>query len=112
MSAIVPCHGVQNRRLLSDVGEFQFAAHACASFASGDISAFHLTGDDESLIHPDLSGRHPMLVIPAETQKNRKIQICPCTPEFCQLLDSTPQGARSGFVFNPQPMGNWPVTPR
>ena len=53
-------------------------------------------------IRVDLSGKFPVLVIPAEYQKSHKDEILPVAPEFAEMLLSTPEDQRTGFVFNPQ----------
>ena len=47
----------------------------------------------------DLSGRRPMLRIPAEAQKSNRDETLPITPEFATLLLSVPERDRRGRVF-------------
>jgi integrase len=47
----------------------------------------------------DLTGRRPMLCIPAVTEKGNQDRLLPITPEFATLLASVPKGERRGRVF-------------
>lgn len=47
----------------------------------------------------DLSGRRPMLRIPAEAEKGNQDRTLPITPEFAELLQTVPQQERRGRVF-------------
>jgi len=47
----------------------------------------------------DLSGRRPMLRIPAEAQKANRDELLPMTPEFAALLAAEPERDRRGRVF-------------
>lgn len=48
----------------------------------------------------DLTGKHPLLGIAAESEKGRQDRLLPLTPDFARwLLDSTPEPDRTGFVF-------------
>ena len=49
----------------------------------------------------DLSGRRPMLRIPAEAEKGNTHRLLPVTPEFAELLRDVPEGQRRGWVFSP-----------
>jgi integrase len=55
--------------------------------------------DDKLCI--DLSGKRPMLRIPAELEKGNRDRLLPMSPEFAELLLATPQDQRTGYVFNP-----------
>jgi len=55
--------------------------------------------DGPDAIVVDLSGRRPMLRIPAEAQKAHRDEVLPITPEFAALLESVPAGQRRGRVF-------------
>jgi integrase len=44
----------------------------------------------------------PVLHIPGKLQKNRKAQDVPTTPAFAALLKETPEGQRTGWIFNPR----------
>ena len=54
--------------------------------------------DRQDKQHLDFSGRHPMIVIPAETEKGGRDRRIPLTPDFCELLEALP-GFQSGKVF-------------
>ncbi len=63
-----------------------------------------LTWDGDSGLRVDLQpGEHPMLRIPAEAEKGHRDRLLPMAPEFAEFLQRTPEGQRTGFVFNPQP---------
>jgi integrase len=47
----------------------------------------------------DLTGRRPMLRIPAEAEKGNQDRLLPITPEFAVLLDGVPECERQGKVF-------------
>lgn len=55
----------------------------------------HATG----AIVVDLTGRRPMLRIPAEAEKGKRDRLLPITPQFAQLLESVPETERRGRVF-------------
>lgn len=63
--------------------------------------AMTLTWDGNGM-RVELSGRYPMLSIPAECQKSHKDEMLPVAPEFAEMLLSVPVEERTGFVFNPQ----------
>jgi integrase len=46
-----------------------------------------------------LSGRRPMLRIPAELEKGNKDRLLPMAPEFAEFLQATPEAERTGRVF-------------
>jgi len=50
-------------------------------------------------LHPVLTGRYPMLRIPAELEKGNKDRLLPMAPEFARLLETVPEAARTGPVF-------------
>ena len=66
--------------------------------------AMGLTWDDRDGIHLRLGGKFPAVFIPGRMQKGRKDTITPLTPDFAELLGSTPEADRTGFVFDPPPM--------
>ena len=47
----------------------------------------------------DFSGRHPMLRIPAESDKGGQDRLLPIAPEFANFLQATPVKERHGRVF-------------
>jgi integrase len=49
----------------------------------------------------DLSGKRPMLKIPAECEKGHRDRTLPITPDFAEFLLQTPNDARQGPVFRP-----------
>jgi len=55
--------------------------------------------DAPEAIVVDLSGRRPMLRIPAEAEKGNRDPLLPITPEFAALLESVPERERRGRVF-------------
>lgn len=62
--------------------------------------ALELSWDDPHKIRVDLTTyRHPMLVLPGASQKNRTDQIVPITPDFADWLIGQP--VRAGDVFSP-----------
>jgi integrase len=61
--------------------------------------ALSLSWDDENAIRVDMSGKRPMLNIPAGCDKSGKARLLALTPDFAELLLATPQDARTGLVF-------------
>ena len=55
----------------------------------------------------DLSGRRPMLRIPAACEKGNRERVLPITPDFAEFVLRTPAADRKGPVFRPlMPSGN------
>ena len=68
--------------------------------------ALTLTWDDQRTLRLDLTGKFPMLRIPAESEKGNKDRLLPVAPEFAEWLQQTPPERRTGFVFLPiKPQG-------
>jgi integrase len=49
----------------------------------------------------DLSGKRPMLRIPAAIEKGNTDRLLPMAPEFAEFLLAIPEAERMGYVFNP-----------
>jgi integrase len=64
--------------------------------------SLELYWDREDKLHPVLSGRFPMLRIPADLEKGHKDRLLPMAPEFARLLETVPQADRVGPVFKLQ----------
>lgn len=63
----------------------------------------HVSWDDPTAIMPSWNrGAHPILVIPADQQKNDTEEAIPLLPGFESLLNETRGRDRRGWVFNPQ----------
>lgn len=59
--------------------------------------------DDPNFIMPVWpKRRRPVLMIPAEMQKNATEESIPLLPDFERLLHQTPPASCAGWVFNPQ----------
>jgi integrase len=58
-----------------------------------------LSWDDSGGLTLDLSGRFPMLRIPAELEKGNQDRLLPMAPEFAEFLFATPEEERVGRVF-------------
>jgi integrase len=55
----------------------------------------------------DLTGKRPMLRIPAELEKGHRDRLLPITPDFAEFLLATPEDRRHGPIFQPlMPSGN------
>lgn len=64
--------------------------------------ALGLTWDNNPrAVSVDLSGRRPMLRIPAECEKGNRDRVLPIAPEFSELLLTVPEADRRGRVFRP-----------
>ena len=61
--------------------------------------ALNLYWDRTGSLSVDLSGRRPMLRIPAELEKGNKERLLPIAPEFAKFLLATPEDQRIGLVF-------------
>ena len=61
--------------------------------------SLELFWDREDKLHPVLTGRFPMLRIPADLEKGHKDRLLPMAPEFARLLETVPESERSGAVF-------------
>ena len=75
-----------------------------SGFRIGDVMDF--CWDDDRHIHPvwpERDGQHPTLVIPS-TQKNGVHQEIPMLPDLRTLLETVPEGERTGWVVNPRPV--------
>ncbi len=62
--------------------------------------SLELYWDQEDKLHPVLTGKFPMLRIPADLEKGNKERLLPMAPEFAELLGSVPEACRTGPVFN------------
>lgn len=63
--------------------------------------SLYLTWDAMDKPSVDLTGRYPMMRIPAESEKGNRDRLLPIAPEFAEFLQSVPEADRTGFVFNP-----------
>ena len=61
--------------------------------------SLELYWDQEDKLHPVLTGKFPMLRIPADLEKGNKERLLPMAPEFAELLNGVPEAERSGPVF-------------
>ena len=61
--------------------------------------SLELSWDDESRVHVVMSGKFPMLRIPAAVDKGHKERVLPITPDFAEFLNETPEDRRTDFVF-------------
>ena len=64
--------------------------------------SLELYWDRDDKLCVDLTGRFPMLQIPAELEKGHQDRCLPIAPEFVEMLLQTPGGKRTGRVFNPK----------
>ena len=72
-----------------------------------------LSWDEDSPFAVDLTGKHPRFRIYAEAEKGNRDRLLPLTPDFADLLLSTPEEERTGAVF--PLLGHWtgkPISPR
>ena len=61
--------------------------------------SLELYWDRQDKLHPVMTGRYPMLRIPAELEKGHKERLLPMAPEFARLLETVPERGRTGPVF-------------
>jgi len=66
--------------------------------------AMNLTWDDSEKLQIDLTGEHPMMLIPADLEKGNRDRLLPIAPEFAEMILTTPQEERTGYFFNPLPI--------
>jgi integrase len=63
--------------------------------------ALELWWDRDDRLCVDLTGKLPMLRIPAECEKGHQDRLLPLAPEFAEFLLATPEAERTGPVFKP-----------
>jgi len=73
--------------------------------------SLELYWDQEDKLHPVLTGKFPMLWIPAELEKGNKERLLPMAPEFAELLTSVPEADRAGPVFKLERIDGKPGRP-
>lgn len=66
--------------------------------------SLNLWWDRDDKLCIDLTGKYPMLRIPAEHEKDHRDRVLPIVPEFAEFLRETPVDDRTGRVFNPRAM--------
>jgi len=64
--------------------------------------SLELWWDRDDRLRVDLSGKFPMLRIPAAMEKGNQERLLPIAPEFAEVLLKTPFPARHGRVFRPE----------
>lgn len=68
-----------------------------------DATALYWNREDcpeAKCLEVDLSGKRPMLLIPAGFDKSKKERILSIAPEFAEFLLATPEAERVGTVFH------------
>jgi integrase len=63
--------------------------------------SLELYWDRDDKLCVDLTGKFPMLHIPAELEKGHQDRLHPIAPEFAEFLLATPEADRTGRVFAP-----------
>lgn len=63
--------------------------------------SLNLWWDGTEGVRVDMSGRRPMLLIPAEHEKGHRDRVLPIAPEFAEFLAKTPEAERTGRVLRP-----------
>ena len=58
---------------------------------------------NEVCLEVDLTGRRPMMRVPAGLDKGKRDRLLPITPDFAAFLATTEREDRHGPVFNPDP---------
>ena len=64
--------------------------------------SLELYWDRDDKLCVDLTGKYPMLHIPAELEKGHQDRLHPIAPEFAEFLLATPEADRIGRVFDPK----------
>ncbi|MEO2018356.1 MAG: site-specific integrase [Fuerstiella sp.] len=86
-----------------DVAGWWFAALGLLATALRLEELFAVTWDEPGTIRPKRTRSGTVVLeIPASKQKRKKTETVPTIPEFAQLLDTVPEGERTGPVFKPQ----------
>jgi integrase len=62
--------------------------------------SLELWWDRDDRLCVDLTGKYPMLRIPAELEKGNQDRLLPMAPEFAEFLLATPEAKRTGPVFD------------
>jgi integrase len=83
----------------AEVDDWTFYLRALWASGLRLSESLELYWDREDKLHPVLSGRYPMLRIPAELEKGHKERLLPMAPEFVRLLEAVPESDRTGPVF-------------
>jgi integrase len=65
--------------------------------------ALELRWNSERHLSLELGGKHPLLRIPAESEKGHQDRLLPLAPEAAMMLLTTPEEDRIGRVFDPVP---------
>lgn len=73
--------------------------------------SLELYWDSSDALRVDLSGRRPMLLIPAEFDKGGQDRRVPITPDFAAFLEQTLPAERVGRVFKPPGRDGAPANP-
>ena len=63
--------------------------------------SLNLYWDRKDRLHIDLTGKRPMMVIPAELEKGGRDRRLPITSDALEFLEQTPEDERHGPVFSP-----------
>ena len=58
--------------------------------------------DRDDRLSVDLTGKRPMLRIPAALEKGNRDRVLPMAPEFAEFLLAIPEAQRTGRVFHPR----------
>ena len=69
--------------------------------------SLELWWDRDDKLCVDLTGKYPMLHIPAELEKGNRDRLLPIAPEFAEFLQAKPEHERTGRVFEPKPVRPW-----
>ena len=95
-----PLAGEEFERMLTKCSDQDFRDYLTGLWLSGLRLAESLDfwWDREDKQHLDFSGKRPMIVIPAETEKGGRDRRIPLTPGFAEFLEGLP-GDRKGKVF-------------
>ena len=119
--------GAKARAVTSE--EFQRMLKACETVCSGEmvdrykfflrglwLSGLRLTESlnlkwDRGPVALTYENDVPIILFEPEGHKNGKLQRCPCTPDFAELLATVPEDQRQGYVFpleDPRPKRDHP----
>ena len=90
----------ENRRTIAETWKHLLRGLWWSGLRIGEATDLYWDRPDRICV--DLTGRRPMLRIPAELEKGHQDRLLPMAPEFAEFLLATPEAERKGRVFRPR----------
>ena len=103
-----PLAGEEFERMLAKCPDRDWQDYLTGLWLSGLrlAESLDLWWDRQDKQHLDFTGKRPMIVIPAETEKGGRDRRIPLTPDFAKFLESL-TGKRTGKVFKVRGCDDW-----